>query len=690
MVLHGRSQKGSGLSKDEVQYTLASNGISTPKPQSKEVKEAKAIAGTVAIFIVAGTTAGALGWFFYNLDTPRSILMLDGLHIQLTNYRYVEFLDSDKQVLMKGNLGTTFREHFVTYEFKPKGDYYVRMALVNHVEMAVTLKLLTRDIRAYHINWTAKSCMHKALQDCFYLDNHWYGMGTIYNQKWPLELVTLPETPLTSGVHLNGSLGGIQDRYWLLSSGVAIQVDWDIPLWININSTVPHNMCLKAAYHSDIYPHYNFSVPLSLRYTIYIGPDAKTLHSYMTNNIFHRPGLLPGYHLFNHPSWSVIVNEAPGKDTSIIKYTQDIVNHDFGGALLILRFHKSNVSQNKDDSNSFKVQHFEMDIGEVKRLGFCPVMTVSPLALLPSYSSRMGITDAFLTVDNIYRVAAKWYQKTLKHYKERGICSCAVYMLQNPTKSTFQNFKLPPSVSKLLLLKTLSNVTAAVFKDSVFTTASDMRHISNFVQMKARLDRWDSHGGLNSIIPEALTLGLIGYPYVMAPGMGIWHSTNTYSAQQAQHINLPERRLYLRWLSVVALFPSIHFTTPPWYYDSNVTEIAKMYMALHSKYVPKMLHYAEVAIKTGTPILRPLWWADPQDTTAQTINDQFLLGDEVLVAPVMDPQTDMRDIYIPSGEWWDNLRQARVIGGGWLLAYKASLSELPHFNKIQTSNPDVT
>ncbi|KAI4827124.1 hypothetical protein KUCAC02_030546 [Chaenocephalus aceratus] len=64
----------------------------------------------------------------------------------------------------------------------------------------------------------------------------------------------------------------------------------------------------------------------------------------------------------------------------------------------------------------------------------------------------------------------------------------------------------------------------------------------------------------------------------------------------------------------------------------------------------RSLRSSEV-LDTGDPIIRPLWWIATGDETAYKIDSQFLIGDDLMVAPVLEPGKQERDIYLPAGRW---------------------------------------
>ena len=85
---------------------------------------------------------------------------------------------------------------------------------------------------------------------------------------------------------------------------------------------------------------------------------------------------------------------------------------------------------------------------------------------------------------------------------------------------------------------------------------------------------------------------------------------------------------------------------------------------------------------TGAPIIRPLWWLHPTDATCQTIDDEYLIGDSMLVAPVVKQGMRLRNIYIPEGPWQDNINNEKVEGPVWLKDFHVDLEKIATFSKL--------
>lgn len=75
-----------------------------------------------------------------------------------------------------------------------------------------------------------------------------------------------------------------------------------------------------------------------------------------------------------------------------------------------------------------------------------------------------------------------------------------------------------------------------------------------------------------------------------------------------------------------------------------------------------------------------MWWIDNMDKKTLTIDDQFMVGDKILVAPVLTENSTSRDIYLPKGNWL--YKNGTVFSGPKLLSsFSAPIEEIPYFIK---------
>ncbi|KFV65019.1 SITS-binding protein, partial [Dryobates pubescens] len=199
-------------------------------------------------------------------------------------------------------------------------------------------------------------------------------------------------------------------------------------------------------------------------------------------------------------------------------------------------------------------------------------------------------------------------------------------------------------------------------------------HLPLWVQMSPLHPDW-SHAGLKGLIPSVLHYSLLGYSFFIPEAVG-----GTLASDSPAD---PE--LYVRWLQIVTFLPVMAFSTPPWLCcDPWVVNLTRQCIRRHRDFVvPLLLKYSQEWLHLGHPIFRPAWWLSPTDPTAFTIEDEFLIGDEVLVAPITEKGQRGRDIYLPgAGLLWRDTSSARVFDGGTLLRnYSASLAEVPVFVK---------
>ena len=89
----------------------------------------------------------------------------------------------------------------------------------------------------------------------------------------------------------------------------------------------------------------------------------------------------------------------------------------------------------------------------------------------------------------------------------------------------------------------------------------------------------------------------------------------------------------------------------PWCFSSKCIEVYRKMVNLRYKFIPYMYDLAYKAHKEGTPILRPLFFNYPFDKNVKEINDEVMLGDNVLLAPILTQGARSRSIYLPQGTW---------------------------------------
>ncbi|MET9296325.1 glycoside hydrolase family 31 protein [Streptomyces sp. NPDC003077] len=152
--------------------------------------------------------------------------------------------------------------------------------------------------------------------------------------------------------------------------------------------------------------------------------------------------------------------------------------------------------------------------------------------------------------------------------------------------------------------------------------------------------------GLRASLSLVLGMGLCGVPY-SGPDIGGFSG-------------VPSGELYLRWFQLAAYLPLFRTHSAlsagrrePWEYGPVVLEHARAALRERERLLPYFVTLAQLARLTGAPYVRPLWWASPEDRALRDREDAFLLGDALLVAPVMGPGVERRSVPLPRGRWYD-------------------------------------
>lgn len=116
-----------------------------------------------------------------------------------------------------------------------------------------------------------------------------------------------------------------------------------------------------------------------------------------------------------------------------------------------------------------------------------------------------------------------------------------------------------------------------------------------------------------------------------------------------------------------------------WSYGEEAYEILAAHLRLRERLRPYLAELSEAAHRTGAPPMRPLFFGFPGDERAWTVDDQFLLGPDLLVAPVTEAGARSRPVYLPAGTRWWQTGTGTVHDGGGTVDAPAPLARIPVF-----------
>ncbi len=118
-----------------------------------------------------------------------------------------------------------------------------------------------------------------------------------------------------------------------------------------------------------------------------------------------------------------------------------------------------------------------------------------------------------------------------------------------------------------------------------------------------------------------------------------------------------------------------------WSYGDEVYEICRKYIALREQMRPYIRGLMKAAHEKGDPVMRPLFYDFPEDRKAWEIEDAYMFGPDVLVAPVMEAGRKERSVYLPTGSRWTNVWTGEESEGGRTVTTEAPLDQIPLFTR---------
>ncbi len=184
-------------------------------------------------------------------------------------------------------------------------------------------------------------------------------------------------------------------------------------------------------------------------------------------------------------------------------------------------------------------------------------------------------------------------------------------------------------------------------------------------------------GGLPATVIQGMGLGPIGYPLYGADTGGYRHSP-------------PDRETYVRWFEQTAASTVMQVgdssSQPPWVFtaengrDMAVVDLYRVYARLHLRLFPYLWTQVQALATTGRAIQRPVALAYPS-MQGLPLDGQYLLGDELLVAPVVARGATTKRVHFPPGAWVDVFTGERFEGGA-SVEVPAPLEKLPLYLRV--------
>lgn len=185
---------------------------------------------------------------------------------------------------------------------------------------------------------------------------------------------------------------------------------------------------------------------------------------------------------------------------------------------------------------------------------------------------------------------------------------------------------------------------------------------------------WSETDGLPTVVPALINLGLAGQPYVTHDIAGFSGGPST-------------KELFQRWVELGAFTPIMRTHEGnareenwSWERDEETTSHFRRFVRIHDALVPEIMELAEEAQRSSAPILRHMMLVFPEDEGTWDISDQFMLGEDLLVAPVLREGATSRSVYLSEGEWY-HLWSGERFAGGQTIEIDAPIGAPPVFSR---------
>lgn len=445
-----------------------------------------------------------------------------------------------------------------------------------------------------------------------------------------------------------------------------------------------NKICLKSSMNSIPY---SFTPIYSnkFEYTICKADNIKELQIFMIDNYIGRPKSKPDLKMMKYPiftTWNFFFRNI--NQTIVLDYAKEIYKNNYLISQLEID-DKWEVSYGDLDFDFKKFPNPIEMTNELHRMGMRATLWVHPFCNIDSFNFVPGVEKNFWVKDSTgeHPGFTKWWNgrnsvildttnpDSVEYFKTRleflqknyGIDSFKFDAGETawiPRQfKLFNNNSYPDSYAQ-----NYAKLAASQGNFIEIRVGHRTQNLAVFHRILDRSTDWTIHDGIKSVITETLQFGLLGYPFVLPDIIG-----------GNDDPNKANKELFIRWTQMTAFLPAMQFGVPPWYFDEETNEICKNYLKIHSDIVfPYISNY----LLDGLPIIRPLWWLEPNNNDIFNISDQFLVGEDILVAPVLEQGAKSRNVYFPPFKWYAPFSYIPIEGPTWK-SVNVNLSYIPFY-----------
>lgn len=418
----------------------------------------------------------------------------------------------------------------------------------------------------------------------------------------------------------------------------------------------------------------------------------------VSKNSFPASGKMPDSSLFTSPqynTWIELIYNQNQED--ILQYAHSIINHGFPPGVLMIDDNWAPY-YGKFEFRKDRFSDAKKMINELHQLGFKVMVWVCPfispdtevfrllekekklLLFNNKKDGSLGWENAgdpaiikwwngySAEVDFTNPASVKWYEDQLAYmqteYGVDGFKLDAGDMEYYPRNAVSYARADPNEQSEAwgaIGLKFPLNEYRAMWKRGGQPLAERLR------------DKAHSWQDLQTLVPNLVAAGLLGYAFTCPDMIGGGEFTSFIDNAKL------DQDLFVRSAQIHALMPMMQFSASPWrVLDSTHFDAVKKAVALRQTFTPYILHLAKQSAQTGEPIARHMEYEFPNQGFAEC-SDQFMLGDKIMVAPVVD-KSSKRKVVFPKGKWKNE--SGKLFKGPAVKAFDVGISQLLWFEKV--------
>ena len=187
-------------------------------------------------------------------------------------------------------------------------------------------------------------------------------------------------------------------------------------------------------------------------------------------------------------------------------------------------------------------------------------------------------------------------------------------------------------------------------------------------------DKNHSWEDVQKLIPDIIASGLLGYQFTCPDMIGGGEFGSFIGRDKLDQV------LVVRSAQVSALMPMMQFSVAPWrILDPEYLDAVKKAVELRMKFTPHIIELAKESANSGEPIIRSLEYVFPNQGFGK-INDQFMLGEKYMIAPVVE-KAYRRKVIFPKGTWQGD--DGRRIDGPVTMEIEVPITRLPVFELME-------